>query len=240
MKKSELVKYIKEEIIDTLNESPSSEELRMARQAVYRFMKYRQVEAEEAIRDLINALEELQRRGVKGRLSEATPEEVETQKELNKELEKTVELSKEAGLKEEFSEFKTYDDIIGGLIIRADAMKKYLSQNEPDLLPLADQLEAIITDLDSKIGDIDYASMNEEEDEAPAGDAEIEKKASKQDLIIKNYDKLRKELKSHLKDYQNAKDGAEKEKHLQQMKKISQSAEYIDAKNKYEKLKQVK
>ena len=238
MKKSELKSYIKEEILDTLNESPSSEELRMARQAVYRFMKYRQVEAEEAIRDLINALEELQRRGVKGKLSEEIPSKEEVE-DLNKELEKTVELSKEAGLKEEFSEFKTYDDIIGGLIIRADAMKKYLSQNEPDLLPLADQLEAIITDLDSKIGDIDYASMNEE-DEAPAGDAEIEKKASKQDLIIKNYDKLRKELKSHLKDYQNAKDGAEKEKHLQQMKKISQSAEYIDAKNKYEKLKQVK
>ena len=53
-----------------LNESPSSEELRMARQAVYRFMKYRQVEADEAIRDLINALEVLKRTGVKGRLSE--------------------------------------------------------------------------------------------------------------------------------------------------------------------------
>ena len=34
-------------------------------------------------------------------LSEATPEEVEAQKELNKELEKTVKLSKEAGLTEE-------------------------------------------------------------------------------------------------------------------------------------------
>ena len=53
-----------------LNESPSSEELRMARQAVYRFMKYRQVEDDEAIRDLINALEVLKRTGVKGRLSE--------------------------------------------------------------------------------------------------------------------------------------------------------------------------
>ena len=178
MKKSELKSYIKEEILDTLNESPSSEELRMARQAVYRFMKYRQVEAEEAIRDLINALEELQRRGVKGKLSEEIPskEEVEA---LNKELEKTVKLKDEAGIQED-------------------------------------------------------------EDEAPAGDAEIEKKASKQDLIIKNYDKLRKELKSHLKDYQNAKDEAEKEKHLQQMKKISQSAEYLDAKAKYDKLKQIK
>jgi len=83
------------------------------------------------------------------------------------------------------------------------------------------------------------AGLAEEED-APAGDAEIEKKASKQDIIIKNYDRLRKELKSHLKDYQSAKDEAEKQKHLNQMKKISQSAEYLDAKAKYEKLKQVK
>ena len=60
--------YLEEE--GKLNESPSSEELRMARQAVYRFMKYRQVEDDEAIRDLINALEVLKRTGVKGRLSE--------------------------------------------------------------------------------------------------------------------------------------------------------------------------
>lgn len=64
---------------------------------------------------------------------------------------------------EEYSVFKNYDDIIGGLIIRADAMKKFLSKHEPELVPLADQLEAIITDLENEIGDIDNASLNEAE-----------------------------------------------------------------------------
>lgn len=60
MKKSELKSFIKENIVDTLNESPSSEEIRMARQAVARFMKYRNVGESQAIRDLMNALKEIQ------------------------------------------------------------------------------------------------------------------------------------------------------------------------------------
>ncbi len=60
MKRSELNKFIKENIIETLTESPSSEEVKMARQAVARFMKYRNVSQEEAIRDLMNALKEIQ------------------------------------------------------------------------------------------------------------------------------------------------------------------------------------
>ena len=43
MKRSDLNKFIKENIIETLTESPSSEEVKMARQAVARFMKYRNV-----------------------------------------------------------------------------------------------------------------------------------------------------------------------------------------------------
>jgi hypothetical protein len=60
MKRSDLNKFIKENIIETLTESPSSEEVKMARQAVARFMKYRNVSQEEAIRDLMNALKEIQ------------------------------------------------------------------------------------------------------------------------------------------------------------------------------------
>ena len=81
--------------------------------------------------------------------------------------------------------------------------------------------------------------VNEEED-APAGDAEVEKAASKQDIIIKNYNRLRKELKKHLEMYKDAEGDQAKEAALKMMKKISQSAEYIDAKEKYEKLKKVK
>lgn len=59
MKKSELKSFIKENIIDTLTESASSEEKKMARQAVRRFAKYRGVSEDEAARDLIRAIEEL-------------------------------------------------------------------------------------------------------------------------------------------------------------------------------------
>ena len=45
---------------EDINESPSSEEVRMARQAVARFAKYRNVGETEAIRDLMNALKEIQ------------------------------------------------------------------------------------------------------------------------------------------------------------------------------------
>ena len=82
--------------------------------------------------------------------------------------------------------------------------------------------------------------VNEEEEDAPAGDAEIEKKASKQDQIINNYKRLQKDLKKHLEMYKDAEGDSAKKAALQMMKKISQSAEYLDAKAKYEKLKQVK
>jgi hypothetical protein len=182
MKKSDLVKYIKEEIIDTL--------------------------------------------------SEATPEEVENQKELNKELEKTSKLMSKIPMEEEFSEFKTYDDIIGGLIIRADAMKKYLSKNEPDLLPLADQLKAIITDLESKISGIDYASMNEEEDDNDDDAYQLAKAAKgkykKLDIAIKALKDLSAEMKSLASDYSKA-DGVEKEKIKDQLKAKTPKKKELEA-----------
>lgn len=79
----------------------------------------------------------------------------------------------------------------------------------------------------------------EENEEAPAGDKEVQKKASKQDKIVQKYQEYRKELKSYLKDYQESKDDSAKEKALQQMKKLSQSAEYLDAKEKYDKIAKV-
>ena len=52
---------------------------------------------------------------------------------------------------EEFSEFKTYDDIIGGLIIRAAAMKKHLNKHNPELEYLADDLETTLEILNKEI-----------------------------------------------------------------------------------------
>lgn len=136
MKKSELKSFIKENIVDTLNESPSSEEIRMARQAVARFMKYRNVGESQAIRDLINALKEIQPKeddqryidylrrsgrdkeadelvGKNANLKEVDPKDVKLQQDLNAELEKTVQLKKDAGIEEDIDD----DDV------DADAIK---------------------------------------------------------------------------------------------------------------------
>lgn len=136
MKKSELKSFIKENIVDTLNESPSSEEIRMARQAVARFMKYRNVGEREAIRDLMNALKEIQPKeddqryidylrrsgrdkeadklvGKNANLKEVDPKDVKLQQDLNAELEKTVKLKKDAGIEEDIDD----DDV------DADAIK---------------------------------------------------------------------------------------------------------------------
>jgi len=136
MKKSELKSFIKENIVDTLNESPSSEEIRMARQVVARFMKYRNVGEREAIRDLMNALKEIQPKeddqryidylrrsgrdkeadalvGKNANLKEVDPKDVKLQQDLNAELEKTVQLKKDAGIEEDIDD----DDV------DADAIK---------------------------------------------------------------------------------------------------------------------
>lgn len=59
MKRSDLNKFIKENIIETLSESSSSEEKRIALRAVKSIAKYRNVSEDEAKIDLINAVKEL-------------------------------------------------------------------------------------------------------------------------------------------------------------------------------------
>jgi hypothetical protein len=73
MKRSDLNKFIKENIIETLSEGASSEEKRIALRAVKSIAKYRNVSEDEAKRDLINAIKEL------GSIKEELPskEEVE-------------------------------------------------------------------------------------------------------------------------------------------------------------------
>jgi len=78
-----------------------------------------------------------------------------------------------------------------------------------------------------------------EEEEAPAGDKAIEKKASKQDKIIRQYNENEKELQSYLKSYKTAKNEEEKKKVFDKMKKLSQGEEYLKTKDAYEKLKRV-
>ena len=80
---------------------------------------------------------------------------------------------------------------------------------------------------------------DKEEKNAPAGDAEVEKKASKRDIITQNYLDKQRDLKRYLKSYIEAKGEEDKNAALKMMKKISQSPEYLDAKAKYKKLQQI-
>ena len=172
MKKSALTAFIKEEILGTLNESPSTEEIRMAKQAVARFMKYRSVGQDEAIRDLENALDVLKQ------LSEASSEDVENQKAYNDELEKT-------------------------------------------------------NDLMSKM------KMEEDEDvDAPAGDKETQKKASKQDKIIKDFQRIEKQMKTHLELFKTSESPENKKTAKKMLKKLT--PEFQAAKKAYDKIRNVK
>jgi seryl-tRNA synthetase len=170
MKKSALTAFIKEEILGTLSESPSTEEIKMAKQAVARFMKYRNVGQDEAIRDLENALDTLKQ------LEESTEEEIEKTKELKAAIDDLAKAKKEAGLSEE--------------------------------------------------------------EDAPAGDIEVEKKVSKQDKIIKDFQRISTQMKTHLEMFKDAEGEDAKKAAKQMLKKLT--PEYQAAKEKYEKLKKIK
>lgn len=185
-------------------------------------------------------------------LKEASDEDIQKQKEFNDELEKTNALMSKMTMEEDLNEAREYD---------ADAMEAlgfdlYPGGRNEAFRYATEELGVPVDEILGKISDdviynaihhslqvMDMYPIEEkvnEEEDAPAGDAEVEKAASKQDIIIKNYNKLRKELKKHLEMYKDAEGDQAKEAALKMMKKISQSAEYIDAKEKYEKLKKVK
>lgn len=98
MKLSELKAQIKEEIINTLKENLSP--VIDFQEKIELFIEEYQQEY-DVMEDFADLLLSMHNQINKEILDEASKEEVENQKELNKELEKTVELSKQAGLKEE-------------------------------------------------------------------------------------------------------------------------------------------
>lgn len=85
------------------------------------------------------------------------------------------------------------------------------------------------------------SAINEEDDvEAPVGDEEIQKKATKADIIIKTYKDLNQMLQKYKAAYDNAKNETDKKAAFEVYKKFSQGAEYQNAKKKYEALKTIK
>jgi len=80
------------------------------------------------------------------------------------------------------------------------------------------------------------ADISEDEDaEAPAGDKEIEKKASKNDQIIKNYRRIKAQMDTHLAMFKDAEGDKAKNAAKQMLKKLT--PEYQAAKKAYDKIK---
>lgn len=101
MKVLELKAQIKEEIINLLKENTIFDSpLQNLEDQIEQFIEEYQQEF-DVIEELADLLLSIHNRINREILDEASKEEVENQKELNKELEKTVNLSKQAGLKEE-------------------------------------------------------------------------------------------------------------------------------------------
>ena len=90
----------------------------------------------------------------------------------------------------------------------------------------------------------DYYKVDDEDNvkpvDAPAGDKEIQKKATKADIIIKTYKDLNQILQRYRTAYDNAKNETDKQEAFQLLKKFSQNQEYQNAKKKYEALKTIK
>ncbi len=86
----------------------------------------------------------------------------------------------------------------------------------------------------------DYYKVEDEDNikpvDAPAGDKEIQKKATKQDIIIKKYKDLNQILQRYKTAYDKAKNETDKQEAFQLLKKFSQSQEWKDAKEKYAKI----
>lgn len=240
MKKSELTAFIKEEILGTLSESPSTEEIRMAKQAVARFMKYRSVGQNEAIRDLENALDAIKQ------LEEVSDEEIAKTKELKAAIDDLADAKEKAGL----SEAREYDadamEALGFDLYPGGRNEAFRYATEELGVP-ADEILGKISDdviynaIHHSLQVMDMYPIDEkvnEEEDAPAGDVEIEKSASKQDKIIKDFKNIEAKMKTHLELYKTSESSKNKEAAKNMLKKLT--PEYQAAKEKYEKLKKIK
>ena len=244
MKKSALTAFIKEEILGTLSESPSTEEIRMAKQAVARFMKYRSVGQNEAIRDLENALDALKQ------LEEVSDEEIAKTKELKLAIDDLANAKEKAGIEEDLNEAREYDadamEALGFDLYPGGRNEAFRYATEELGIP-ADEILGKISDdviynaIHHSLQVMDMYSIEEkvnEEEDAPAGDVEVEKTASKQDKIIKDFKNIEAKMKTHLELYKTSESSKNKEAAKNMLKKLT--PEYQAAKEKYEKLKKIK
>ena len=214
MKRSDLNKFIKENIIETLSESSSSEEKRIALRAIKSIAKYRNVSEDEAKRDLINAIKEL------GSIKEA---DVDIELPTITKTKANAKITNAKG----FAQFilKTWNDIsaeenesitqLSDLKIAKAKLEKVAKAEEEisEQLPSKDEVEDTTAAVQLLKKELD--SLEEDDDiddkDAVAQANKARGKHKKLDIAVKAKKALETEMKSLARKY-SAADDVEKEK----------------------------
>lgn len=103
-------------------------------------------------------------------------------------------------LEEEFSEFKTYDDVIGGIIVRLGALEDFIASAYPEKMGEVRKIKAMIDSLDEYVafgGDEDIKEHGQyadrvadvNADSSPINEDDIEELGQTRDSIYEKYAK---------------------------------------------------
>lgn len=125
--------------------------------------------------------------------------------------------------------------------MKRSELKDYIKEQIVDILQEASKEDvenqaALNKELEKTNDLMSKMDMKEDEDaDAPAGDKEIEKKASKNDQIIKNYRRIKAQMDTHLAMFKDAEGDKAKNAAKQMLKKLT--PDYQAAKKAYDKIK---
>lgn len=125
--------------------------------------------------------------------------------------------------------------------MKKSELKDYIKEQIVDILQEASKEDvenqaALNKELEKTNDLMSKMDMKEDEDaEAPAGDKEIEKKASKNDQIIKDYRRIKAQMDTHLAMFKDAEGDKAKKAAMQMLKKLT--PDFQAAKKAYDKIK---
>ena len=125
--------------------------------------------------------------------------------------------------------------------MKKSELKDYIKEQIVDILQEASKEDvenqaALNKELEKTNDLMSKMDMKEDEDaEAPAGDKEIKKKASKNDQIIKNYRRIKAQMDTHLAMFKDAEGDKAKKAAMQMLKKLT--PDFQATKKAYDKIK---
>ena len=126
--------------------------------------------------------------------------------------------------------------------MKKSELKDYIKEQIIDVLSEASsedvENQKAYNDELEKTNDLMSKMKMEEDEEAPDGDKETQKKASKQDKIIKDFQRIEKQMKTHLELFQTSESPKNKELAKNMLKKLT--PEFQAAKKAYDKIRNVK